>query len=261
MTEETKDTGTAQKTTPMGIILLVLVLCVLVAGGIFWFSTQDAGTNADDATGLFNTDGTETGADTPALTELPDVVAEVNGVAITKETVGGTIAQLQGMYAQQGVDPTDPEAAAEIQTQALEGAINTEVLKQAAVAAGTSVDDAVVEEELASVQARFPDAETFAAELEKAGVTLDEFRADIKEQLMVNAYVESTEEFTTVPAVTEEEMRTLYDQSVAGATGEVPSFEEVQSQIEAQLTQQKQQEAVASLIEALREAATIDVKI
>ena len=260
-TKDTKDTTSTQTTTPVGIILMIIILCAAVAGGIYWFTTYGPGTETanDDVAGLFDTGGA--GADTAAFAELPDVVAEVNGVAITKETLENIATQISTMYAQQGMNLSDLAIASEVRTQALESVINAEVLSQAAAAAGTSVEAATIEEELASVQAQFPDEATFAAELEAAGITLDELRADVTEQLTVNTYIMNTEEFTAVPAITDEEAREFYDQSVAGATGEVPAFEEVRPQIDAQLTQQKQQEAVSGLVEKLRAEATVDVKI
>lgn len=271
MTDETTSNApstTAESSNPQktnyGLVVAILITALAVAAAIYWFGSGATGLSGngsvDTLGGANQVESAPTSAAPSVLSDTPDVVATVNGVEINKATVAENIAQTEARYAQQGLDPTDPAVAEEMLSQALENAINTEVLTQAAAEAGTRVTDDAVATEFEAIVGQFPDEAAFAAELEAAGLTRDALREDIRERLVLDTYVTAAAELETLPAVTEAEARAFYDQAVAQSPG-APAFAEVRPQIEAQLVQQNQQEVISALITELREAAEIEVLI
>jgi hypothetical protein len=239
------------------------VAVVLGAGALYWFSTSTAlqgSAESDELAGL-EALGTTNPTDATTLEELPEQVATVNGVAISRASFEESIAATEAAFVQQGADVRNPALAEQVFTQALERSINNEVLAQAAADANVTVEAAAIDARFDSIAGQFPDDNTFTEELATAGITREELRADIESQLTLDAYIESTNVLASIEPVTEVEARAFYDQAAASAGQGVPSFAEVQPQIEAQITQQKQQAAVAQLLETLRAEAEIEVLI
>ena len=80
----------------------------------------------------------------PALAETSpeDVLATVNGVAVTRATYDSCLAQLQDEYAAYGYDVTDPTIAAVLQQIALQTAIEYALLDAKLVELGLQLSDA-----------------------------------------------------------------------------------------------------------------------
>ena len=80
----------------------------------------------------------------PALAETSpeDVLATVNGVAVTRATYDSCLAQLQDEYAAYGYDVTDPTIAAVLQQLALQTAIEYTLLDAKLVELGLQLSDA-----------------------------------------------------------------------------------------------------------------------
>jgi hypothetical protein len=81
----------------------------------------------------------------------------------------------------------------------------------------------------------------------------------MKEQLAMQEYLENrlgNQSFE----VTQEEAQTFYERYKAESTGDVPPYEEIESQIIATLQQQKQQQAMSQIVEELKESAAIEYR-
>jgi peptidyl-prolyl cis-trans isomerase SurA len=242
------------------LAILVVFICALIAGGIYWWSIQgnlSGGNNTQEINLGAATGGSSTA--TP-LEEIPDVVATVNGVDVPKEKLVDNIMQIESVITQQGQDPTNPSIAGQVQTQALDQTINNEVLAQAAANAGITITDAEVAAELESIRGQFADDASFEAELTNAGLTIEQLENNLGQQLAINQFIESADSVANLPEVTAEDAQAAYDQVASqGGADDLPSFAEVESQIVTQLTQQNRQIAITELIDALREAADIEV--
>ncbi|MCA9365992.1 SurA N-terminal domain-containing protein [Candidatus Kaiserbacteria bacterium] len=188
--------------------------------------------------------------------EYPEVVARVNGEDVSREDFLEGLEQTKAAAASQGADMSDIVVASQVEAQALDVVINTKLLLQAAADAGIAITDEQVDQELAALQERYGGEEGFQAEMAKYGVTLEQLRVDVKEQLTVDAYLTGTEEFSGA-TVTEEEMTAFYD-SLSSQGQDLPPYEEVKAQLEASLIGQKQQVAVSAIIDRLRTAADIE---
>jgi peptidyl-prolyl cis-trans isomerase SurA len=255
-TNATKQTNSANSITTL---VLVGALALAIGGSLYWWMGSNPTPENPLSGGVGTSSETEVGTNVPTpVADIPDVVAEVNGQAITKEAFIGTIQQTSQLVAQQGQDITDPELQARIQDESLAQVIDNELLAQAAAAANIIADEATVEAELSRVQAQFEDEATFLAELEAVGLDLDTFRTNIQNQLAIEKYLQS-EALQNIPEVTEAEARAMYEQITTQEGQELPAFEEIQPQISAQITSQNEQAAVTELLNELRATAEISL--
>lgn len=229
-----------------GVLSTVLVIFVLVAlvGLGFYFAGGDIGNGSSS-----NIDGT---------------VAVVNGEEIDGSELEE---QLEGFRNSTSTQAQQFNDLSETRQQEilLEGIINTELQLQAAQGAGVTVSDEEVDSEL---QARIDQIgqEEFEDRLETSDITRQEVRDDLRNQMIVNAYIQ--QEAGGEITATDEEIQQLYQQyttqiqqSAGTSTDEsaVPALEELRPQIEAAVIQQKQQQTAMQLLEQARENAEIEV--
>ena len=210
-------------------------------------------------------ESTETaGQAEPDLEGLPDVVATVDGVDITKDQfVTAYEAQFQQLSAQaaQTGQPLDQDAAKQ---QTAESLVNTQLLVNEADDRGYEISQEDVDAtlaELAESNGTTPDE--LLKSLADQGIPEDEIDRQLEGQVKLDRLV-ADEGGDTEP--TEKELRELYDQVVAqqeaaGAETDLPSFEDAKPQLVQQLTSQKESSLAQSLVEDLREDADITINL
>lgn len=237
-----------------------------------------AGGGADDAAGTADP-GAEAGA--PDLSDVPDPVAEVNGTEISKDDFTEaytTTFEQASMQAEMTGQPVDEES---LRQETVDGLVSNELLLQASDEHGfeASAEDIEAElEELAQGNG-LGSADEFVAALEEQGMTADEVDAEVEKKIKVDQLVEQE---ANVEDPTEEEIKALYDElsaqqggggeesgseggDAASETGapaqEMPAYEDVKDQLEAQLKSEKENEAVLQLVEDLRAEAEVTVHL
>jgi len=175
-----------------------------------------------------------------------NVVATVNGEKITKEEVTTN----QQSYVQQGLQISEE--------QALEQLINQTILTQQAQQEGVMLTDEETESDLENqlLQQNLT-LEKYKQQLEQQGISYEEQLQNYKEQLTLLNYLDDVLEGENIN-VTEEEAENYYDWSKQQSEEELPPYEEVESQIINYLQQQKQEEAIKSLVQELRKDADIE---
>ncbi len=197
----------------------------------------------------------------PDLEGLPDVVAEVNGVEISQDDfVRVYEGQLQQAFMQSQMTGEEVDQAA-LKQRTADGLVDTELLLAEAENRSIAPTDEEVDaaaEELAAGSGLGSADELFTA-LEEQGLGREEAMAELEQQTALEQLI--TDEAGEFSA-SEEELREMYDAAVAqggggGEDAQVPEFEEVRPQLEGQLRQQHENEAVQGLIERLREGAEI----
>ncbi len=186
------------------------------------------------------------------------VVATVNGVALQGELLNSQMTLLAQQAQIADVATLDDATFAQLQAQALDSIVNTELVAQAATAEGLSVTDADIEAQFDLIVEGVGGMEVAEARLAELGLSADEFKETLVNDILIQQYLELE---STVSDVTEAEALAVYEQVTQGQTEGVPAFADVRFQIEQQLEFQKQQEALASLIEELRAEADVELSL
>jgi peptidyl-prolyl cis-trans isomerase C len=117
----------------------------------------------------------------PVPTELPAVVARVNGQDITKADFERALRSIE----QRAGGPVPEQRRAEIYRGLLEQLVRLQLLKQEAAARKVTVPDADVDKRLAEIQQQFPSEDVFKQMLATQKITLEKFRADQRQDLVV----------------------------------------------------------------------------
>lgn len=203
----------------------------------------------------------------PDLAGLPDVVAEVNGVDISLADFTAAYEgrfQQEALQAQMSGQPLDQDA---LKVQTADVLVDTELLLQEADAREITASDADVETTLTDLAAAygFESPEEALAAFEEQGMAEAEVREQLTAQVRLDLlYAEEGGDYTP----DEEELQQRYDDALAqqppageGEEGGMPPFEEVRPQLEEQLTQEHQAEAITTLLEQLRQDADIIVHL
>ncbi|NUL46255.1 peptidylprolyl isomerase [Cellulosimicrobium funkei] len=212
----------------------------------------------------------------PDVENVPDVVATVNGEEITgEEFTAAYQAQFQQMAMQSQMSGQEMNQD-EMKKQLAESLVGTELLVQDAEEQGHTATEedvnAFLEETAKSSE--LGSVDELMATFEEQGYPEDQVRADAHKQLMLDQSIEEMD----IPEPTDEELKELYDSSMAAqsqgqggasapaeggesAQPETPSFEELKPQLQEQVTSQKENEALTQKMEELREGAEVEVKL
>lgn len=186
-------------------------------------------------------------------------VATVNGVEISGAEFAQNREQVIISAQQQGVDVEDPQVLEEIEAQALEVLINTQLLRQAATDAGIVISEDEIEARYQEIVESVGGEETLTSRMGELGITPDSLRNDIEGELLVQALIEAEVDTSSIE-VSEEEVVAFYEQA-GGQGAELPPLEEVRGEIEQQIRGSQEQELVGEYIESLRSAAEIEILI
>lgn len=202
------------------------------------------------------------------LSDVPDVVATVNGEEITKEDFSSVYeSQLQQMAMQQQQQGTGEEVdQAALKEQVANQLVDNELLLQGATDAGIEPSKADVDatlEEIAT-QNGLGSADEVVSALGEQGISEEQVRQDAASQFKLTAFIEQEAE---VEEPTDEELKQQYDAMVeqqsatGGDSSQIPPFEEVKEQLAEQATTQQQNEAAASIAEGLRESGDVTINL
>lgn len=194
---------------------------------------------------------------------LPEVVATVNGDDITRdmfvETYEGQFQQATLTAAQSGA-PVDQET---LKTQTLESMVSSLLLVQAADEAGITVTDEQIEADLQDLadENQAASIDEFLSMVQGQGFTEEQVREEVEKKVKIEDYIAAEGD---VEKPSTQDAQDLYDtvaeqqsQSDDPAAQTLPAFEDVQEELETQLTQEAQSKAVEGLLTTLREDAEI----
>ncbi|QDB78875.1 peptidylprolyl isomerase [Georgenia wutianyii] len=243
--------------TKVAVATAAVLLALVGCGSADDDAATDPTAEAPSAEETAPTDAMPT-APEPDLEGLPDVVAVVDGVEITREEFEQVYAsQLQQAFMQSQMTGQEVDQD-QLKQQTAEGLVDTQLLLAEAEARSIAPTDEEVNaaaEELAASSGLGSADELFSM-LEQQGLGREEAMDELRLQTSVEQLVaDEAGEFT--PA--DEDIQALYDEAAgqAGEGGELPPLEEVRPQIEAQLQQQHESEIVQALLEQLRADADI----
>jgi len=231
------------------IIYAVTAVLVLVIGAGLWFFLEREGrVNTTVFSGVIE------------YMKQNQAAAVVNGTEISVLDFESTLRQIEATTAQQGVDTTDPSVAGDLRTQAIDSLVNTELLRQAALAANVEVSDADVDTRYQQIVQSIGGEAALQARMAELGLDDAMLRRDIRNDILIQTHIDATVPIEEA-VVSDEEVRGFYDQVAASSPEQLPAFEEVQTEIKDNLLFQKQQEIVGQYVDSLRTEAAIEVKI
>ncbi|HAQ06603.1 MAG TPA: hypothetical protein DCR24_03405 [Bacillus bacterium] len=192
-----------------------------------------------------------------------EIVATVNGEGILKEDYEEQLESTKATYQQQGmnVEDLDSEAKKEMEQSVLDQLINVEVLLQTAKDKVEPIPQSEVDSELENVKSQFQDNKQYKAALKENKLTEEKLKVQLKEQLMMTKYIDSSIGEITV---SDEEVKSVYEQykqQLESQKQKPENFEAVKPQLEQQAIAQKKEEKLAKLIEDLRKSNEENIEV
>ncbi|HEV3484761.1 MAG TPA: peptidylprolyl isomerase [Vicinamibacterales bacterium] len=142
----------------------------------------------------------------PLPAQLPDVLARVNGEAVTKTDFERLIKNLE-----LGNGPIPADRRDEILRGALDQLITMTALTQEAKSRQVSATDAEVDARVAEMRKRFPDESAFTKALADRNMTLERLKDDTRTDTMIGKMLDA--EVASAAAVTDEQVREFYQQN------------------------------------------------
>ena len=200
------------------------------------------------------------------VSDVPEVVATVNGTEITKDDFVQTYqSQYQQMAMQQQAGGQAPDEE-QLKTQVAEQLVNNELLRQGAEDAGIKATDKDIDTTLDEIakQSGLGSGDEVVSALEQQGISAEQVRQDAASQFAITTFIEQEAD---IAEPSDEELKAQYDamveqQSAAGGSAEeVPSFEEMKDQLAQQATMQQQNEAATEIAGKLRESGDVTINV
>jgi peptidyl-prolyl cis-trans isomerase C len=150
-------------------------------------STPASGTAAGSSTPAAATEPAKAEPIKPVPAQLPDVLATVNGEAVSKAEFE---AQVRNLEASSG-GPVPATERDRVYRGVLDQLVGYKLLMQEAKARNLVVPDADVEARIAEIKRQFPNEQVFTQMLQSRQMTLDKLRADARQDLAVNRLLEN----------------------------------------------------------------------
>lgn len=117
---------------------------------------------------------------------LPEVLAKVNGVDIPKSSIWNNLTQTVERYKQRGMSLTREQEKIAAK-KLLQDRINRNLLLEKASTMGISVSDSRAQEEINTIKKNFTSEKDFQDELKERQLTLDQYRQELKDDMVVDA--------------------------------------------------------------------------
>jgi len=197
----------------------------------------------------------------PSIAQQSEVAIKVNGEVVKQSELDQRIERsFQRMKTQYGDRMKDKKTKKmmrkRVRQQVIDQAVEELLLRTNAKKSDVSVQESEIEDQIQSQKQRFQSKDRFEKALKKQGMTIDEFRQRIREDLLVQKFVDQK---LGEVSVSESEAREYYTKNKQQFNGS--SFEKAKSSIERILKQRKRQEKRQQLVDKLREKSEVDVRV
>ncbi len=148
---------------------------------------------------------------TPLCAAVVDkIVATVNGEPVTLSELDRLLQPVYKQYEQVYKGEELEECKRRARHELLEQLIENKLIVQKAKKEGLSITEAVLEEELADVKDKFGSMEEFEKALGKEGLTLEQYKKDLAEQITIKAMIER--EIVPKAKINPEEIEAYYNE-------------------------------------------------
>lgn len=189
-----------------------------------------------------------------AWADEPGVAARVNGVAISVFRLERHFEDFLKDRGRQLQKITHPSAYKRLKREALDELIDRELLWQAAQQAGVKIGEEELDQAMASLRARFPDAAAYRRRLEEAGFSEKSYREYVARDLAGARFLTAR---VPPPGVVDGEVEAAYHRYAREASAP-PPLDAVREKIRAHLAAEQRRNGMAQAVEALRAAAKIE---
>jgi foldase protein PrsA len=139
-----------------------------------------------------------------------DVAAKVNGQVITVTALNTQLDQLKKQYPQMFTGTDAEGRLLDFKQRLLENLINQALIEQAAQSKGINISDADIQKQIDQLKSDFKDQSQFDQALKSAGMTLDQLKSQIKNQLVTQKLVETLAANQTV---SDADIQAYYDKN------------------------------------------------
>lgn len=221
-------------------------------------TSSPAASSSDTAS---STDAAGTTVDTEAL---PDPVAEVNGEKISKEDFLAAFEQQRSASEQQAAAGGAPVDEVALRDGVLDALVGSTLLEQEGERLGLGASAKEVDSELDSLaeQNGVASSKELLSLLDEQGVTEEQAREEVGRLVVIDKILAERGE---VKPPTDKELRDYYEEMTGGGDGAAasgspegtPAFKDIKDQLEQQLTAQKEDEALTTIVEGLKKDAKV----
>lgn len=192
-------------------------------------------------------------------TSSPDaILLTINEKRIPRKLYTLSVNNIVQIALAQNLDIKDKAVQQQVQNIALTNVVNTQLLAEKAKSEGMITDMSKVEESFTAVAKSAGTPEKFAEGLKQLGMSRDELRTAIGDELLATAYINKTLGSQKI-VVSEEELKKAYEQEKSKLTvnGKTPEYKSVKAKLEEMLTNQKRDQLVQEYLNELRKSAKI----
>jgi peptidyl-prolyl cis-trans isomerase C len=167
-------------------------------------STEAASPDAASAGAAAGSQATPAPPPKPVPAQLPDVVARVNGEAVTKADFDRAV---QNLEARAG-GPIPAEQRDQVLRGVLDQIVGSTVLLQESRARNLAIPDTDVDARITQIRSQFPSEEAFSQMLAQRKLTLDQVKSDVRRDLTISKLIDA--EIGSKIAVTPEQVNDFY---------------------------------------------------
>lgn len=192
-------------------------------------------------------------------TSSPDaILLTINEKRIPRKLYTLSVNNIVQIALAQNLDIKDKAVQQQVQNIALTNVVNTQLLAEKAKSEGMITDMSKVEESFAAVAKSAGTPEKFTEGLKQLGMSREELRTAIGDELLATAYINKTLGSQKI-VVSEEELKKAYEQEKSKLTvnGKTPEYKSVKAKLEEMLTNQKRDQLVQEYLNELRKSAKI----
>jgi peptidyl-prolyl cis-trans isomerase C len=195
------------------IISAIVLALVLPVAGVFAGGGQEDQQEDSQETAAPAPTESDTGSEEATMIDLTDqekFVATVNGVGILRSDYELAIDRTKQQMAMQGQSISEDQIP-QLQQNILDQMVAEELLYQDGIASGLEAEQESVDQQMDSIKSQFETDEQFEAALEQNQTTVEQLRADIQRNLVVQKAV--AEATADVEPVGDDEIKTFYDEN------------------------------------------------
>ena len=247
--DEQYDENTNDSMFPMVVGAIILALGIIFA--TWFFITNDESADLELESLQENTLNLIDNGDPD------DVVAVVNGQDLTRAEMNRIKQQLLSDAQRQGMDLNNPEVASMLNERSIETLVNTELIRQKAIADGVSVTEEEVDERFNQIIEQVGGEDVLESSLTELGITMESLRSDVQQELLIEKFLSNNIQTGDLVA-TPDEVEDFYEM-IGGEDAGLGNIEELRPQIEQQVIVGKENDLVNELLATLREDAEIEI--